>query len=38
LAVDTQGYSNRESIDISIVSKDTTVPYLMRDYISVKEN
>jgi hypothetical protein len=31
LAIDKDGYSNRKSIDISIVSSDTTPPFVMKD-------
>ncbi|MCK9467474.1 MAG: penicillin-binding protein [Candidatus Absconditabacterales bacterium] len=35
LAIDTQGYSNRSSINISIVSNDTTPPFIMKDHTYV---
>ncbi len=38
LAVDTEWYSNRESIGISIVSTDTTAPFVIKEHTSVVEN
>ncbi len=38
LAVDTEWYSNRSSIDVSIVSSDTVSPFIIKDYTDVQEN
>ncbi|HKL43762.1 MAG TPA: transglycosylase domain-containing protein [Candidatus Absconditabacterales bacterium] len=38
LAVDTEGYSNRKSINVSLVSNDTVAPFVLKDITSVREN